>query len=117
MGTLVTQNVEMAVNVLQQQLDKSLEQITPGDIIELTTKWKNAVIELDHKLYADAEKEFAATAQIGYGIDDPEGSRKADFEQVRGTFADNSFVLEIEKHIDAKTKLGDELIGRIKKLC
>ncbi len=105
-----------AANVLKQQLDKELEQVTPGDIIDMTTKWKKAVIELDHMLYSDAGKEFTATAQIGYGIDDEQESRKGDFEQVRGTFENNSFVLEIEKHIAAKTKLGDELIERMKKL-
>lgn len=105
-----------AANVLSRQLDKPLEEITPGDIIDLTVKWKEAVVELDQMLYSDAGKEFTPTAQIGYGIDNALENRQADFEQVRGTFEENSFVLEIEKHIAAKTKLGDELIERMKKI-
>ena len=105
-----------AANVLQRRLGKMLEMITPNDIIELATKWKTAVVELDRMLYADTKKEFAATAQIGYGLDGGKETKQADFKQVRGTFEENSFVLEIEKHITRKTALGDELISRMKKL-
>ena len=105
-----------AADVLQQHLGKSIDEITADDIIELTTRWKTAVVELDHMLYADARKEFAATAQIGYGLDGEEEEKRGDFEAVRGTFEENSFVTEIEKHITSKTTLGDELISRMKKL-
>ena len=106
-----------ATDVLQQRLGKSIDAITANDIIDLTTRWKSAVIELDHMLYADARKEFAATAQIGYGLDGDEETRRRDFAGVRGTFDKNSFVSEIEKHIVAKSALAEELISRMKKLC
>ena len=105
-----------AENVLQQCLGKTIDKINPEDIIELVTKWKTAVVELDHMLYADAKKEFAATAQIGYGLDGEEETKHSDFAAVRGTFEENSFVSEIEKHIVKKTKLADELISRMEKL-
>jgi NDP-sugar pyrophosphorylase family protein len=105
-----------AENVLQQRLGKTVDKMTPDDIIELATKWKQAVVELDHRLYADAKKEFAATAQIGYGLDGDEETKHIDFEQVRGRFEENSFVCEIEKHITNKTTLADELISRMEKL-
>ncbi len=105
-----------AAGVLQQRLGKAIEEITPDDIIELATKWKQAVVELDHRLYADAKKEFAATAQIGYGLDGEEETKQSDFKAVRGAFEKNSFVAEIEKHIITKTRLGDELISRMEKL-
>ena len=105
-----------AANVLQQQLGKNIGEITAQDIIDMTTKWKTAVVELDRMLYADAQKEFDGTSQIGFGIDGAEETRSADFEQVRGTFEGNSFVSEIEDHINRKTALGDELIGRMEKL-
>ena len=105
-----------AANVLQQRLGKTIEKITPDDIIEFATVWKEAVVELDHRLYADAKKEFTATAQIGYGLDGDEETKHADFAQVRGTFEENSFVSEIEKHIVAKSELCDELISRMGEL-
>jgi NDP-sugar pyrophosphorylase family protein len=105
-----------AANVLQQQLCKNIGELTAQDIIDMTTKWKTAVVELDRMLYADAQKEFDGTSQIGFGIDGAEETRSADFEQVRGTFEGNSFVSEIEDHINRKTALGDELISRMGKL-
>jgi len=105
-----------AENVLQQRLGKTVDKITPDNIIELATKWKQAVVELDRRLYADAKKEFAATAQIGYGLDGDEATKQSDFATVRGKFEENNFVCEIEKHITDKTKLADELISRMKKL-
>ena len=106
-----------AANILQQRLGKTVEKITADDIIELVTKWKTAVIDLDHMLYADAQKEFAATAQTGFGLDGEEETKHSDFEQVRGILEENSFVSEIEKHIISKTALGDELISRMQKMC
>jgi len=73
-------------------------------------------VELDNMLYADAKKEFATTAQTGYGLDGDEETKHTDFKAVRGTFEKNQFVSEIEKHIIAKTELGDELVGRMEKL-
>ncbi len=105
-----------AANVLKQRLGKTLDRITADDIIELTTKWKTAVVGLDHMLYEDAKKEFAATAQIGYGLDGGGEITQADFEHVRGSFEENSFVSEIEEHITRKTALSDELISRMQKL-
>ena len=103
-------------NVLQQFLGKKIDDITPDDIIELTQKWKNAVINLDNQLYEDAKKEFTETAQTGYGIDGDEKTKHADFAEVRGTYEKDSFVLEIGKHIKNKTELAEELINRLKKL-
>jgi carbonic anhydrase/acetyltransferase-like protein (isoleucine patch superfamily) len=106
-----------AANVLQQRLGIMLDRITPNDIIELVTKWKTAVVELDRMIYADTKKEFAETAQIGYGLDGGKDTIRQDFEQVTGTFEENSFVLEIKKHITSKTALGDELISQMQQLA
>ena len=103
-------------NVLRANLGKRIEEMTADDVVELAAKWKKAVMELDNMLYADVKKEFAATAQTGYGLDGSLEAKHADFAQVRGTFEENSFVTEIEKHIAGKTALGDELIRRMEQL-
>jgi len=105
-----------ATGVLQQRICKSINRVTAKDTIDLVARWKSAVVELDQMLYADAKKEFAAPAQIGFGVDGDEASRKADFEQVRGTFDKNGFVHEIEEHIARKTALADELIAALEKI-
>jgi len=105
-----------AADTIEQLLGKKIAEITAEDIIEMTNSWKNAVVELDHRLYADARKEFAATAQIGFGLDGDEQTKRVDFQQVRGAFEENSFVSEIQKHIVDKTELGDKLISRLQKI-
>jgi hypothetical protein len=105
-----------AENVLQAIKGKTVEEMTADDIIDIAVKWKKAVVELDNMLYADVKKEFAATAQTGYGIDGSLEEKQADFAQVRGTFEENSFVLGIEKHVAGQTALGDELIRRMEQL-
>jgi len=105
-----------AVDVIEQILGKKIAQITADDIIELTTRWKTAVVDLDHRLYADAKKEFAATAQIGFGLDGDDQVKRCDFAAVRGTFEGNRFVSEIQEHITSKTKLADELISRMEQM-
>jgi hypothetical protein len=105
-----------AVSILQQHLDKTLDKITPQDVIDMTTKWKAAVIELDNMLHGDAEKEFAATAQIGFGIDGDKETKLNDFAAVRGVFEKDGFVREIEQHIIKKNSLGDEIISQMEKI-
>ncbi len=106
-----------AAAVIQQRLGRTIDRVSPDDVIELVKTWKSAVVELDRMLYDDARKEFAAPAQIGFGVDGDQASRKADFEQVRGTFDDNAFVREIEGHIARKTTLADELIAKLERIC
>ncbi|MBN1972380.1 MAG: DUF4954 family protein [Sedimentisphaerales bacterium] len=105
-----------AADVMQKMAGKKIEEITPGDIIELTIKWKNAVIGLDNQLYIDAGKEFAALAQTGFGIDGDTETKHADFAAVRGTFEKDRFVSEIENHIKTKTELANDLINRMNKI-
>jgi hypothetical protein len=102
-----------AARVIEKELGKSLDAITPEDVISLTTRWKDAVVDLDQQLYADAKKEFASTARTGFGLDGDQQIKRGDFEAVRGSFETNSFVGEIEKHIAAKTALAEELIRRM----
>ena len=103
-------------DVLQKQLNKRIEEMTADDVIDMTNRWKKAVTDLDHLLYADAKKEFATTVQTGFGVDGDEQAKHSDFAAVRGTFENDGFVAEILKHIAAKTELGDELLGRIEPL-
>jgi hypothetical protein len=105
-----------AADVLQRELNKTIEQITATDIVALTHRWKKAVLDLDQQLYEDTRKEFAVEAQTGFGLDGDDETRSSDFAAVRGTFEADSFVAEIRKHMAAKTALGNELLSRIEPL-
>jgi NDP-sugar pyrophosphorylase family protein len=103
-----------AIDKIQQKLGKIIEEITVNDIIGLVEKWKHAVVTIDEILYEDAKKEFALKVKTGFGMDGNDLDKQKDFENVRGDFDKNPFVLEVKNHIIIKTALGNELIARIK---
>jgi hypothetical protein len=105
-----------AADVFQKQLSKTIDEMTAADIIDATKRWKKAVVELDNLVYEDTKKEFAATAQIGFGVDGDESTKKSDFAAVRGTFEADGFVADIQKHIAIKSRLADELLQRLEPL-
>jgi hypothetical protein len=103
-----------AVKKLEEELGKGIEDFTIEDIIGIVKESKEAVISLDKMLYEDAKKEFTLTTRTGFGADGDEEQKKKDFENVRGVFEQNPFVVEVQRHIKVKRALGDELIERIK---
>ena len=103
-----------AANVLQQRLGKTIDALTPDDIINMVERYKFAVVDLDNMLIEDAKKEFSPAAKVGYGIDSE--SPDTDFAHVRGTPDNNEVIIEIQKHTNEKSLLADGLIRRIRKL-
>ena len=101
---------------ISRTLPETIDKITAADVVEMTNRWKRAVVDLDELFYADAKKEFAATAQIGFGVDGDERTKECDFAAVRGTLESDRFVAEIRKHIETKTELGNELLSRMEPL-
>ena len=74
------------------------------------------MVGLDRMVYDDAGKEFSLSSMTGFGADGSRHEMKQDFEQVRGDFESNPFVMAVLQHIDDKTALGEELINRIGQL-
>ncbi len=105
-----------AYDKLLRYWNKPIEKVEVEDLISLVEAWKNAVISLDKMLYSDAQKEFNLNAQTGFGIDGDEAQKTDDFESVRGSFESNPFVCEVLNHIDRKSKLGDDMVARLKRI-
>ena len=85
---------------------KPLGEFTPKEFQDLIADWIEAVEQLDQMRSADARKEFAQTARIGYGLD---GAKDADFAAVRGSADDNGFILELEKRLFLKKQSAAKL--------
>jgi len=88
-------------------------EVTAEQIAELVERWRSSVVELDRELYADAKKEFSLSAMTGFGADGDERVQAQDFEEVRGDFDSNTYVKSILQHIEEKSALGEELLGRL----
>lgn len=98
---------------IQEYYGLSLETITAQDVIDIVTRWRNVVVDLDKMIYEDAKKEFSLSSRTGFGVDGDRHQQKIDFEQVRGVFEENAFVEVVLKHIDTKTKLGNDMIKKL----
>lgn len=93
-----------------------LDEITAQQVTGLVEKWRKAVIDLDHKVYEDAKKEFSLASMTGFGADGSRRDKQCDFENVRGDFESNPFVLSVLQHIKNKNALGDEILARMQKV-
>ncbi len=93
------------------------DRITIENLIDIIRRWKESVVSLDNMLYADAKKEFSLSARTGFGFDGAsQRTAEADFEQVRGDFETNPFVMETQAHIERKSALGDRMIAMLEAL-
>lgn len=105
-----------AYEKLEEYYGVHLSEMTAADIIRIVEKWKESVVGLDKMVYEDAKKEFSLASMTGFGADGSRIEKELDFEQVRGDFESNPFVTAVLKHIEVKTALGDELIGRMNRI-
>lgn len=93
---------------------KPLESLVPDDLLDIVDRWQKSVVELDNLLYDDARKEFSRTSRIGFGADNPSDEcSDADFEQVRGRFQSDPFVVMVLDHIKQKSALADDVRRRL----
>ena len=74
-----------------------VEALTAEDVEEMKATHRKAHASTTRKVLADAEKEFAGAATIGYGADGGEDDAAADFLAVRGDFSGNSFVRQMRE--------------------
>ena len=76
---------------------KSVDALTAEDLEQVRKDHKKGLASNMKKILADAEKEFDDVAKMGFGIDGDEGDVATDFEAVRGTFEENSFVKQMQE--------------------
>ncbi len=105
-----------AVDVLEQFYPTPVADFSASDVIEVTKKWMKSVLEIDHLLYSDAQKEFSLIKQTGFGIDGDKVVRQLDFDEVRGEFETHEEVSSIRDHMAKKEALGNEVIAKMKKI-
>ena len=84
------------------------------ELVSIINEWKESVVEIDKMLYEDAKKEFRLEKMTGFGIDGDEHIKQMDFENVRGKFEENTFVMEILDHIERKSALGERVVNQLK---
>jgi len=102
-----------ACEKLEQVWGCKVEDVTIDQVRKAVQDWRNAVVKLDQMVYDDARKEFDLNSQTGFGVDGDRHQAEADFEEVRGSFESNSFVKAVLEHIEKKSKLGNQVLGKL----
>ncbi len=105
-----------ALEKLEREWSCSVDYVTAEQIRDTVRQWKYSVVQLDRMVYNDARKEFDLNSQTGFGVDGDKSQQKADFEEVRGSFNNNSFVKAVLEHIDVKSTLGDKVLTKLSAL-
>ena len=91
---------------IEKRLDIKVSEITEDQFQGLIADWKSNSMKLRNMVLKDAEKEFDQHSKIGFGIDGDEQTRTEDFEAIRGTFDNNSFIQGLRQEIeDIKAKV------------
>ncbi len=91
-------------------------QISKMELINLVAHWKTDSVKFKNMILKDAEKEFDQLSRIGFGIDGDEGVNRADFEAIRGTYQENSFITGIKKEIAEIESVADSLLNRLEQI-
>ncbi|CDN32809.1 hypothetical protein BN938_2740 [Mucinivorans hirudinis] len=104
---------QWAASAMQGWYGVDFSKVTKEELVNIIKRWMDAVVSLDRLLYEDAHKEFSMVSQVGFGVDGAHHRRVCDFEQVRGSFEQNQFVVSVLKHIETKSNLGKEMINKL----
>ena len=81
-------------SVIEQELNKKLDEISATDVQELIEKGQKAINYFNDMILRDARKEYNSASKTSFGIDGDEQDKNKDFEEVRGSFETHPFILE-----------------------
>lgn len=74
-----------------------LQKVSKDGLIQLINDWKTNSGKFNNMVLKDAEKEFDAFSHIGFGPDGDKNEKIADFENIRGNYETNSFILGLKE--------------------
>jgi hypothetical protein len=103
-------------NVIGQRLGVDFRNITKEQIADLVREWKDNAKTMNNNIMKDGKKEFSANSKIGFGIDGDEEVVEKDFEAVRGTYEDNSYIQKLKEETGQIERKADDLIDKLNSL-
>lgn len=101
--------------LIEERLKCKIEEISKEQLIQLIADWRDNTVKLNNMILKDAEKEFDQASKMGYGIDGTETERDDDFNNVRGKFEENKFVLELRSESEQTKQLAEKFISIVNK--
>jgi hypothetical protein len=84
-------------NACKEILKTDLDDISKDSLLQIADSYLKIKEKFLKSVIADAEKEYGAQSQIGFGQDGSDDQASTDFTTVRGNFEQNLFVQEIRE--------------------
>jgi hypothetical protein len=104
------------LNLILDRYHITSDMLSKQILIDIISSWKKVSIELNQRILEDAGKEFSQKSRIGYGIDGESDIVDRDFENVIGSFEENSFVKSLKEESEEINERADKLVSFIKSL-
>jgi hypothetical protein len=101
-------------NFIEKRNNIKINELLKEHLSQIIVDWRDSSIKLNNMILKDAEKEFDQTSKIGFGFDGDEEIQSKDFENVRGKYEGNKFILELKKeseHIASEAENLFRLLG------
>jgi carbonic anhydrase/acetyltransferase-like protein (isoleucine patch superfamily) len=98
-------------SILEKQVGKPIHE--KEVIISSIEKWKKAVQTFEDMILRDAKKEFNSISKTGFGLDGDDSDKQLDFENVRGNFEENAFVIETTNKLKTDIELVNKILAKL----
>lgn len=104
------------MHTITKRLGISYDEMSIGTVMGILQRWIVAVERLDTMRCQDAEKEFAQTAKVGYGLNGTEEDLDAEYRIIHGSVKTNDFIADLGARLEAKKKTCASLLERLESL-
>ena len=101
------------LGLIEQVFEIKITEFSSQHLLQIISEWQTNSLKLNNMILNDANKEFDSKSQIGFGIDGDSEIKLKDFEEVRGTFAENSFIKEIQSESEQINKTAKDLLKKL----
>ena len=98
-------------NLIEKRFNTKINELSNEQFTQIIVEWRDNSIKLNNMILKDAEKEFDQISKIGFGIDGDEEICNKDFENVRGKYDENKFVLELKKESEEIASVAEKVFS------
>lgn len=104
------------MHTITKRLGISYDEVSIGTVMDIIRRWIVAVERLDMMRCQDAEKEFAQTAKVGYGLNGTDADMDAEYRVIHGSVKTNDFIADLGARLEAKKTTCASLLEQLENL-
>ena len=106
---------EHVFQVLKSYFHIDINSCSQEQIQYFIERWIENNSKITASIKMDAKKEFNSKTMIGFGQDGNSTAIKEDFDAVRGTIEENSFITSLDTTLENNNKIGQQILEYLNK--